>query len=611
VSLPAPNLDDRRFQQLVDEAKRLVQQRCPEWTDHNVSDPGVTLIESFAYIADLLLYRFNRVPDRHYVKFLDLIGVQLFPPVPARAAVTFWLSAPQPSAVRVPHGAQVATVRTESEEAVVFTVDEDLDIGPCERGPVLSSVASGQFRAHAMALDAGIAFTCFDDVPKANDALYVGLSDPTPRCAVLLRFDCSIEGVGVDPRNPPLVWEAWTSAGWVACELDHDDTGGLNRAGDVVVHVPVGHVASVLEGQRAGWLRCRVIEADDGRPRYSRSPLVRRIEAHTVGGTTSAVHAEPAGGDVFGVSDGVPAQRFTLATAPVVPSLDDLVVEVGDGNGWRTWRRVDHHAQAAAADEVFTLEASSGTIAFGPAVRQPDGSVVGYGAVPPKGAMLRVGRYFSGGGARGNVTAGSLSVLKNAIPFVGRVENCRAAAGGVDGERVEEAKVRGPVELRTRSRAVTAEDYERLARQAAPELARVRCLPAVDDPGLVRVLVVPAVAGERGRLAFEQLVPAPDTVERVGRLLDERRCIGARVVVEPPLYQGLTVVARLRARPRFDADLLREEALDALYGWFHPVSSGPDGEGWPFGRPVQVGEVYACLGHAAEAGHRDARTFPQ
>ena len=44
--LPAPNLDDRTFQDLVDDAKRLVQQRCPTWTDHNVSDPGVTLIEA-------------------------------------------------------------------------------------------------------------------------------------------------------------------------------------------------------------------------------------------------------------------------------------------------------------------------------------------------------------------------------------------------------------------------------------------------------------------------------------------------------------------------------------------------------------------------------------
>ena len=63
MSLPAPNLDDRRFQDLVDDAKRMVQQRCPEWTDHNVSDPGVTLIETVAYMVDQLIYRLNRVPN--------------------------------------------------------------------------------------------------------------------------------------------------------------------------------------------------------------------------------------------------------------------------------------------------------------------------------------------------------------------------------------------------------------------------------------------------------------------------------------------------------------------------------------------------------------------
>ena len=83
MALPAPNLDDRRFQDLVDDAKRMVMRRCPEWTDHNVSDPGVTLIETFAFMTDQLLYRLNRVPDRLYVKFLDLIGLRLLPPTPA------------------------------------------------------------------------------------------------------------------------------------------------------------------------------------------------------------------------------------------------------------------------------------------------------------------------------------------------------------------------------------------------------------------------------------------------------------------------------------------------------------------------------------------------
>jgi predicted phage baseplate assembly protein len=89
-----PDLDDRRFQDLVDDAKRMVQERAPAWTDHNVSDPGVTLIETVAFMVDELFYRLNRVPDRLYVTFLDLIGVQLHPPAAAVAELVFRLAAP-------------------------------------------------------------------------------------------------------------------------------------------------------------------------------------------------------------------------------------------------------------------------------------------------------------------------------------------------------------------------------------------------------------------------------------------------------------------------------------------------------------------------------------
>ncbi len=104
MALPAPHLDDRTFQNLVDEAKRMVQQRCPEWTDHNVSDPGVTLIETFAYMVDQLIWRLNRVPEKTYIKFLELIGVSLQAPTAARTDVTFWLTAPSEDTITVPAG---------------------------------------------------------------------------------------------------------------------------------------------------------------------------------------------------------------------------------------------------------------------------------------------------------------------------------------------------------------------------------------------------------------------------------------------------------------------------------------------------------------------------
>ena len=84
MTTPDRPLDLREFQDIVDEARRLIPRYCPEWTDHNVSDPGVTLIEAVASMVDQLIYRLNRVPDLNYVKFLELIGVRLRPPSPAR-----------------------------------------------------------------------------------------------------------------------------------------------------------------------------------------------------------------------------------------------------------------------------------------------------------------------------------------------------------------------------------------------------------------------------------------------------------------------------------------------------------------------------------------------
>src|SRR5690242_379641 len=121
MALPTPFLDDRHFQDIVDQAKRLIPHYTQEWTDHNVSDPGVTLIELFAWMTDMLLYRVNQVPDKNYIAFLDLLGIKLQEPRAAVAALTFYLSAAQPADVIIPIGTEIATARTEGKSAIVFT----------------------------------------------------------------------------------------------------------------------------------------------------------------------------------------------------------------------------------------------------------------------------------------------------------------------------------------------------------------------------------------------------------------------------------------------------------------------------------------------------------
>jgi len=599
VALPTPNLDDRRFQDYVDEAKRMVQQRCPEWSDHNVSDPGVTLIETFAYMVDQLGYRLNLLPDRNYVKFLELIGVQLFPPSAAEAPLTFWLGAPQGSPVLVPKGAKVATQRMDRQEPVVFETVDDLTIASCSLARVVRVGSEGESddRSERVGLED---FPAFSAIPIPGETLLFGLTDACPSNIVDLRFQCHIEGVGVDPENPPLIWEAYDGGKWLACEIERDETGGLNKRGDIVLHVPKAHEVALIDGVRAGWLRCRVLEPFEGQPFYSSSPSIEQLQAFIIGGTTTGVHATGVEDEILGLSEGIAAQRFTLLRTPIVPSETPHVVEVAADDGWEEWSQVDTFAASGEDDRHFMLDYVTGELLFGPLVRLADGSTQQYGAVPPKGATIRIRQYRSGGGRQGNVSRGALSVMKSSVPFVGRVENRQPASGGVDGEEMENAKQRGPVYLRTLGRAVTLEDYEMLAQAAAPGIARVKAVPAsVDDhEGGVRVLVVPAVADDDdASMPFARLAPSPELLQRVAAEIDSRRTIGARVVIEPPYYQGITVVSQLRTRVFADPARVRDEATAYLYSYLHPIYGGAEGTGWPFGRPVHAGEIYSVLQH--------------
>ena len=120
------------------------------------------------------------------------------------------------------------------------------------------------------------------------------------------------------------------------------------------------------------------------------------------------------------------------------------------------------------------------------------------GRVPPAGSEIRFRRYRFGGGVVGNVPTGKLVVLKSAIPYIDRATNLSEASGGLDTESLDEVKLRSRQELRAQLRAVTAEDYEVLAKKETREVARVKCNVPFHNrgylaPGNVELLIVPAV----------------------------------------------------------------------------------------------------------------------
>ncbi|WP_374826390.1 hypothetical protein [Aerosakkonema sp. BLCC-F183] len=74
MTIPKPNLDDRTYASLIEEARSLIPIEYPEWTDHNPSDTGILLLELIAWLTEMLLYRINQIPDQNYAVFLDLLN---------------------------------------------------------------------------------------------------------------------------------------------------------------------------------------------------------------------------------------------------------------------------------------------------------------------------------------------------------------------------------------------------------------------------------------------------------------------------------------------------------------------------------------------------------
>jgi predicted phage baseplate assembly protein len=209
-----------------------------------------------------------------------------------------------------------------------------------------------------------------------------------------------------------------------------------------------------------------------------------------------------------------------------------------------------------------------------------------------------VSAYRTGGGKKGNIGIGQIRVLKTSVPYISRVENRRAAVGGAEAETVDEVKARGPMLLRTRGKAVTTQDFEQLTREIAPEIARAHCLSAASaqEAGIVRVLIVPHVSSDAMEsVRREDLDPQPETIQRIKNHLGERRLVGTRLVVEPPRYWGVTVVASVYPLPGFHREQLRNDILRTLNRLLHPLKGGLNGTGWPIGRSLAVHDVTAAL----------------
>lgn len=320
--------------------------------------------------------------------------------------------------------------------------------------------------------------------------------------------------------------------------------------------------------------------------------------------TVSAIAASTRLAERLGTSDGRPTSTYALARTPVLidpgtnaPVLELTIEESGKST---VWTRVDDFYRPASdqqntvpsdqRDAFYTLDPVSGTIAF--AAR---------GRVPVAGATILATRYRAGGGAIGNVGAGTITKIKGSIRHVDAVSNPRAASGGSDADTLDETLARAPHDLRARDRTVSAEDFAYFAShvpgiavRSAFALANRRPDPAnvgrfVEQAGSVSVVVLPISDDATPQPSDAQLRAICDD-------LDARRLITTELHITGPRYVKIAdLSATVMIAPGADLGTVGSTASTALIDFLHPLRGGRDRHGWPFGAPIDFADLYDVL----------------
>jgi predicted phage baseplate assembly protein len=624
MPLDAPNLDDRRFADIVREARALIPNYLPEWTDHNLSDPGMTLVQLFAWMSEMILYRLNRVPERNYIKFLQLIGVERKPAAPAHAEITFKLTSETLSTVIVPKGTRVGAAAAVVSPSAMSA--PSLEAPADEEPPVFETdeplIAIGGPLKYVLAFDGAIyadrstsngtpdqSFAPFGTKLRVNNALYLGIAQQGPfpademNLAIRVHSDpdeleaMQCEGSGVTMVPPAtLAWEYFDGVFWRALDLLEDETHALTRSGHLYFRGPAKAVQSLVSNiaEKVYWLRCRIVSFQ-----YERPPRLDAVLTNTVRATAVSTVRD----EVIGSSDGSPDQVFTLRHAPVYaepanePGGADVItseltkgflLQVDEGTGFAPWQEVADFYNSGADDHHYVLNRTTGEVRFGDRSQ---------GAIPIAGLNnILVSFYRYGGGASTNSGAGAINDLQSPVTGVDSVTNLWAAEGGQDEESIEDTKERAPRELKARDRAVTLEDFEFLARQTpGVRIRRAHALalhhpgfPDVEVPGAITVIVIPDTDDPKP-------VPSESTMKTVCSYLDGKRLLTAEVFVAPPRYSLIRVVARIVARPTSNAARVKAETEEGLTRFLDPLVGGEDGQGWPLGGTVRASDLFRVV----------------
>jgi predicted phage baseplate assembly protein len=605
LSAELPAIDNRTFDDIVAEAQTRIPRYTQEWTDFNAGDAGFALVELFAWMTELMIYRLGQVPQLNYIKFLQLIGIELNPALPAQTVFVFPLqSGFAQTSVAIPAGTQVSAAPVVFETTSAITaLQAPLDAVMAYDGAYYTDVSA------ANVAGAG-GFQPFGPLAPVGAALLLGFNPKQPfpgGLVVSLGFWPAIDR-GVTPPSPcgggaspvyasaQIVWEYFAGSAWVPLKVLSDSTLAFTIPGFVRLMLPAAGliVPSTLPGKidaKRAWLRARLAATF-----YEQAPTLSLVRANAV----PAFAAQSVQNEVVGGSDGAPSQTFTLSSAPVLAGTLQLTID--EGQGPETWTEVDDFSGSGRDDRVYLLDPTTGVITLGDGKR---GAIPVANLLNPSGSVVAVSYQF-GGGAASNIAAGTPLTLMTGIPGVdaGALAMPFAAYGGSDEETLSSAMTRAPEALKSQNRAVTTEDYEMLAKQAGP-IARAKALPLYhpdfpgqEIPGVVSVIVVPNVDSPSP-------TPSPGLLRTVCAYLDQRRLIATELYVIAPTYVPVTITLQALAQPEADTASVEQAVEQAITTFLDPLIGGSVdptqvGTGWPFGGNIYFVDVLRVASQVAD-----------
>jgi predicted phage baseplate assembly protein len=295
---------------------------------------------------------------------------------------------------------------------------------------------------------------------------------------------------------------------------------------------------------------------------------------------------------VIGFSDGTANQTFTLPSTQIDRDSFQLDVDM-PAAGAQVWQMVDDLDALPGAVPAYRLDPEAGVVSFGDGLR---------GMIPPQGRRVRVRSMRSGGGAAGNLPAGTLKAIaardQANTPVTQKITVTQplATVGGADAESIDVAEKRIPAWLAHRDRAVTAEDYRSLAESIpGAGIGRVEVLPlfkpqtrTANVPGVVSVMVIPLKDG------VQPPCPRADRplLETAFGFLNPRKPVAAELYVIGTEYIGIGLSVAVEVLAGFDMRVVSQQVEDALRRYLWPLPPGGARQsGWPLARTVRSLEL--------------------